>query len=72
MNIFTLQTARGIRQLLASSFPNPATGRICRAREPTTHGVRFRRMQFMKNSSDKSQGYFKVGEAGRCVCGMLT
>lgn len=33
-----------------------------------THHVRSsRRVHFVKNSSDKSEGYFKVGKTSRCV-----
>lgn len=38
----------------------------------TPRDTGFRRTCFVKNSSDKSQGYFKEGKAGRCVCGVLT
>lgn len=38
----------------------------------THHYMNFKGIQLVKNSSDKSQGYFKVIKTHRCVCGMLT
>ena len=66
VNIFLLQTDQGIGRAAGTKFPISRDW-SCWADTGTHHVTSLGRIQFAMNSSDKSQGYFKVGETGRCV-----
>lgn len=71
VSVFILQTDRGILTAAGIKFPK-CSGWLPLLDMGTCPYLSFRRIQFVRNSSDKSQGYFKVSKRSRCVCGMLT